>query len=94
MANINKKDLINGIADKTDGISKKDIEAVLNAFMESVTGFVKKGDKVSLVGFGSFQPVQRKATEKMNPKTGAKIKVPAKKVMKFKTSSSLNDSLN
>lgn len=93
MNNINKKDLINAIAEKTKDISKKNIEASLNALMESVIGFVKKGDKVTLVGFGSFQPVDRKATEKRNPKTGATIKVPKKRVMKFKTSKALNDTL-
>ncbi len=94
MANINKKNLIDAIADKTDSITKKDIEAVLNAFMDTVTGAIKKADKITLVGFGTFSQVQRKATTKQNPKTGEKIKVPAKKVMKFKTSKSLNDSLN
>ncbi len=92
--NLNKKNLIDTIADKTDDITKKDIESVLNAFMETVTAAAKKDDKITLVGFGTFQQVQRKATVKQNPKTGEKINVPAKKVMKFKTSKSLNDSLN
>ncbi len=92
--NLNKKNLIDAIADKTDDVTKKDIESVLNAFMETVTEAAKKDDKITLVGFGTFSQVQRKATIKQNPKTGEKINVPAKKVMKFKTSKSLNDSLN
>jgi len=85
MENITKKELIDAIAAKA-GLSKKDTEKVLNATIESIVGFVKKGKKVSLIGFGNYFPYQTKATVKKNPKTGQPVNVPSKTVFKFKAS--------
>ncbi len=90
---MNKSELVDAIAKKSE-LSKKDSEKTLNAFMETVKGALKKGDKVSLVGFGTFQVMKRKATTGVNPKTKEKIDIPAKKVAKLKFSDSINAMLN
>jgi len=77
-----KADLVAKIAEKS-GLSKTDTEKALNAFQETVVDAVKKNDKVTLVGFGSFEQTQRSAREGRNPQTGEKIKIPATKVPKF-----------
>ncbi len=79
---MNKADLVKAIAQET-GHKQRLCEAMLNAFTAEVMGAVAKGEKVSLVGFGSFTPLKRKARPGRNPSTGAKIKIPAKKVPKF-----------
>lgn len=80
---MNKADLVNWIANKT-GMTKKDVTSVLDSFVEAVVSTVKSGDAVTLTNFGSFVSVSRKASTKRNPKTGAEVKVPAKKVPKFR----------
>lgn len=99
--NINKKDLISLISDKIKQaepdlkVTKKEIETVLDATIKSISESLQKGSKVSFIGFGSFVVKLRKATIKTNPKdTTKKIKVPAKKLVRFKASDKLNDSLN
>lgn len=92
MNNISKKELVEAIAEKA-GLTKKDSQAALEATLASVIEFVKAGDKVSLIGFGSFFPYETKATTKRNPRTGAAIEVPAKTTMKFKLSKTVNDLL-
>jgi len=99
--NINKKELIDMVSDKikkSDShlkATKKDIESILDAAIKSINEALTKGKKVSLIGFGSFAVKQRKATIKTNPKdTKKKFQVPAKKLVKFKASEKLNDSLN
>ena len=77
-----KADLVGKMAEKS-GLSKTDIEKALNAFQETVVDAVKKNDKVTLVGFGSFEQTQRSAREGRNPQTGEKIKIPATKAPKF-----------
>ena len=89
---ISKSELVETIAKKSS-LSKKDAKATLESTIESIVNFVKKGNKVSLIGFGSFQPAKRKATIKRNPKTGKEIKIPAKTVFKFKVSKALNDKM-
>ena len=79
---MNKSDLITNIAAKTSA-SKRDCETMLKAFTDTVIRAVAKGDKVSLVGFGSFGVVKRKARTGRNPATGRPINIPAKKVPKF-----------
>lgn len=79
---MNKADLVRAIASET-GATNRMSEAMLNAFTKSVISTVAKGGKVSLVGFGSFAGNARKARTGRNPATGAKIKIPAKKVPKF-----------
>lgn len=90
---MNKKELIESIADAAD-ISKAAAEKALNATLTSVADALKKGDKVTLVGFGTFSVAKRGARTGRNPQTGKSIKIPAKKVAKFKAGSKLSDAIN
>ncbi len=90
---MNKSELINQIAESAD-ISKKSAGDALQAFMTAVTETMKKGDKLSLIGFGSFSVTKRPTRTCRNPQTGKSIKVPAKKVVKFKVGSKLSDAVN
>lgn len=85
---MNKTELINAIAEKS-GLSKVDSKKALEAFIESVTDVVKKGDKVALVGFGTFSVTQKAARKGINPRTKAVINIPAKKSVKFKPGADL-----
>ena len=85
---MNKTDLINAIAEKT-GMTKVAAKDAMNACFESMQEALKKGDKVNLIGFGTFLVVDRKARTAKNPRTGKAVKVAAKKVAKFKPSSNL-----
>ncbi len=87
---MNKADLVNWIANKT-GLTKKDVGVVLDAFVEAVTTTVQSGDSVTLTNFGSFMASQRQASTKRNPKTGEPVKVPARKVPKFKPGKQFKD---
>jgi DNA-binding protein HU-beta len=78
-----KSNLISAIAKKAK-ITKKAAGVALDTFIDSVKGALKKGQKVTLVGFGAFSVAKRKARTAKNPQTGALIKVPAKRVPKFK----------
>ncbi|MDP8238385.1 MAG: HU family DNA-binding protein [Candidatus Hatepunaea meridiana] len=89
---MNKSDLINAIFAETE-VSKKDCEAVLKAFTDAVISAVANGEKVSLVGFGSFSVVERQARSGRNPATGQVIQIPAKKVPKFTPGKEFRDSL-
>lgn len=84
-----KKDVIDAVAEKAE-ISKKDAEAAVNAFTESVIEAVKAGDKVQLMGFGIFEMCERAAREGRNPITGQPMQIEAKKVLKFKPSKALD----
>ena len=88
-----KADLVNSIAEKA-GLSKADAEKALKAFTDAVTDAMKAGEKVSLVGFGTFSVGQRAARTGQNPQTGAKINIPAAKVPKFKAGKALKDAIN
>ena len=90
---MNKSDLIAAIAAKT-GETKKDAEATLNAFVEVVTETLVKGDKVQLVGFGSFEVRKRAARKGRNPQTKEEIKIPASKAPVFKAGKALKDLVN
>lgn len=90
---MNKSDLIAAMSAKT-GKTKKESEEALEAFMASVTESLKKGDKVQLVGFGSFDVKKRSARKGRNPQTGAEMKIPAKKVPVFKAGKALKDVVN
>ena len=90
---MNKAELVDQISKKTK-LSKANCDKVLSSFMDVVKGAAKKGDKITLVGFGTFEVRNRKATTGVNPKTREKIKIPAKKVLRFKTSDVVNDMLN
>jgi DNA-binding protein HU-beta len=90
---VTKADLVNAIAEQA-GLSKADAEKGLKAFTEAVTKALKAGDKVSLVGFGTFSVGQRAKREGKNPQTGKKITIPAAKTPKFKAGKALKDSVN
>ncbi len=90
---MNKTELVAAIADKA-GISKKDADAVVAAFTETVTKELKKGGKVQLVGFGTFEVAKREARVGRNPQTGAEMKIPASKAPKFKAGKAFKDALN
>ena len=87
-----KSDLIAKMAEKTD-LSKKDAEKALNAFIDSVTDALVDGDKVVLVGFGSFETKKRAARKGKNPQTGAEINIPASTVPTFKVGKALKDAV-
>ena len=90
---MNKQELISAMAEKAN-LSKKDAEAALNAFVSSVEGTLAKGDKVTLVGFGSFEVRTRAARKGHNPQTKAEIKIPACKAPAFKAGKALKDIVN
>ena len=89
---MNKGDLIAKVA-QDSGLSKAAAGRALNSVMEAITDAMAAGDKVSLIGFGTFSVSKRAAREGRNPQTGKKMKVPAKKVVKFKVGSKLADSV-
>jgi DNA-binding protein HU-beta len=86
---MNKADLIAQISEEA-GITKTQANAALDAFTSTVTKTLKKGDKVTLVGFGTFSVSKRAARTGRNPQTGAAIKIKAKKVAKFKAGKELS----
>ena len=90
---MNKTELIDSMAAKT-GLTKKNAEAALNAFVETVSEELTKGEKVSLVGFGTFEVSERAEREGRNPQTGETMKIAASKAPKFKAGKALKDMLN
>ncbi|WP_296835647.1 HU family DNA-binding protein [Butyrivibrio sp.] len=90
---MNKSELVDAIAKET-GLSKKDSDAAVKAFVDTVTKALKKKDKVQLVGFGTFETVKRAARNGKNPQTGATIKIPASTAPKFKAGKALKDAVN
>lgn len=90
---MNKTELVAAIAEKTD-LSKKDAEAALKAFTEVIADALKKGDKVQLVGFGTFEVSERAARTGRNPQTGEEMEIPASKAPKFKAGKALKDMVN
>jgi len=85
---MNKAQLIDAIASQSK-LTKAASEKALNAMLKAIQSALKKGDRVGLVGFGSFVVVQRKARTGRNPQTGKEIKIPAKKVVKFRPGKNL-----
>ena len=90
---MNKADLISAVADKA-GLSKKSAEGAVNALVDIVGDALAKGDKVQLVGFGSFEVRKREARTGRNPKTKEAIKIPASKSPVFKPGKALKDVVN
>ena len=90
---MNKTELVAAMAESA-ALSKKDAEKALKAFVEVVTDELKKGEKVQLVGFGTFEVANRAAREGRNPLTGEKMKIKASKAPKFKAGKALKDAVN
>jgi nucleoid DNA-binding protein len=90
---MNKGDLVDAVA-RDAGLSKGDAQAAVDSVVENVTKALKKGGKVTLVGFGTFSTSKRSAREGRNPQTGKPIKIPAKKVAKFTPGKALKDAIN
>ena len=90
---MNKSDLVAALSTKT-GATKKASEETLNALIEVVSTALKKGDKVQLVGFGSFETRKRAARKGRNPQTGAEIKIAASTMPVFKAGKALKDKVN
>ena len=85
-----KQELVSAIAEKA-GISKKDADAAVKAFTETVSEAMKNGDKVQLIGFGTFEVAERAAREGRNPKTGEAMTIAASKTPKFKAGAALKN---
>lgn len=90
---MNKTDLIDNMAEKA-GISKAAAKKALDSFLGDVESTLKKGDRISLVGFGSWSISKRAAREGRNPQTGKTIKIAAKNVVKFKPGADLQNAVN
>ena len=90
---MNKAELVSMIAAKSN-LTKKDSEMALNAFVETVQGALKKGEKIQLVGFGTFEVRKRNARNGVNPRTKQAIKIPASKAPVFKAGKALKESCN
>ncbi len=90
--NINKDTLVHSIVGKTD-LSKKDVEAVLESFIDVVTAELRSGNKVTMTGFGTFRVSKRAAREGINPQTKAKIMIPAMTVPKFTAGKTLKEAV-
>ena len=90
---MNKTELVAAIAEKTE-LSKKDAEKALKAFTVVVAEELKKGEKIQLVGFGTFEVAERPARDGRNPLTGKAMKIPASKSPKFKAGKALKDTVN
>lgn len=88
-----KAELINAVAEKSE-LTKKDAEKAINAVVASITDALTSGDKVQIVGFGTFEVRERSAKEAINPRTKEKIKVPAKKAPAFKAGKALKDAVD
>ncbi len=90
---MNKDSLIGTIAEKSN-LTRKDSESALNAFIDSVTDALGKGEKVTWIGFGTFSVVSRKARTGRNPSTGQPMNIPEKKIPKFSPGTSLKDKVS
>jgi DNA-binding protein HU-beta len=90
---MNKQDLISAVADAS-GLSKTDASKAVESVFESVTGALKKGDEVRLVGFGTFSVSKRKASTGRNPRTGEAMTIKASSQPKFKAGKGLKDAVN
>ncbi|MBI5162974.1 MAG: HU family DNA-binding protein [Magnetospirillum sp.] len=89
---MNKNDLVTAVASGT-GLSKSDAAKAVDGVFDAITGALKGGDEVRLVGFGTFSVAARAASEGRNPRTGEKITIPASKQPKFKAGKGLRDSI-
>ncbi|HWQ59622.1 MAG TPA: HU family DNA-binding protein [Candidatus Fimivivens sp.] len=92
MANVNKDALVAAIVAKLD-LSKKDVEAVIETMVDEITNSLRKADKVTITGFGTFRVSNRAAREGINPQTKAKITIPAMTVPKFTAGKTLKEAV-
>ena len=90
---MNRKELIEALAKKTES-TKADADRCISALIDAISGALKKGDKVALVGFGSFEVRKRAARTGRNPKTGAELKIKASKIPAFKAGATLKAAVN
>ena len=90
---MNKGDLV-GVVSEDAGISKGQAQSAVDSVLSNIEGALKSGDKVTLVGFGTFSVSHRDARQGRNPQTGASINIPARKVARFSAGKALNDALN
>lgn len=90
---MNKTELIAAVAEAT-GVSKKDTEAVVKATFDAITAAMLKGDKVQMIGFGTFEVRERGARSGKNPRTGETVKIAACKAPAFKAGKALKDAIN
>ena len=90
---MNKQELISKIASDT-GLTKSSAAAAMESFFEGVTKSLKKGDPITFIGFGTFKTAQRKARMARNPQTGAAIKIPKRRVVKFSAGKGLKTAVN
>ena len=90
---MNKQDLITKIAQDT-GITKSNAAAAVDSFIDGIAKSLKKGQPITFVGFGTFKTAQRKARTARNPQTGASIKIPKRRVVRFSAGKALKQSLN
>ena len=90
---MNKTELIAKVAEETE-LSKGKVQVVLDGIINSIGDSLKSGDKVSFVGFGTFEVAKRDARTGRNPQTGDSIKIPARKVVRFKAGKQLKDNVN
>jgi DNA-binding protein HU-beta len=90
---LNKTELVSAVAGKAE-ITKKDAEKVINAFFTIVEDALKSGDKIQLIGFGTFAVRSRQARKGRNPQTGAEINIPAAQVPAFKPGKALKDAVD
>ncbi|AEI46080.1 HU family DNA-binding protein [Paenibacillus mucilaginosus] len=89
---MNKTDLINNIAEKS-GLTKKDVESVLNSFLGEISDALSRDDKVQLIGFGTFETRTRSGRTGRNPQTGEEISIPESKVPAFKAGNKLKEAV-
>lgn len=91
---MNKNELVSAIAAKVDGLSKEQAKKALDATIEAITEALKAGDKVALIGFGTFAVAERGERTGKNPRTGEAITIAAKKQAKFKAGAELDKAVN
>lgn len=90
---MNKSELIQAVVDGT-GVTKSNATATVNCVLDSISASLTKGESVSLPGFGTFSVSERAARDGRNPQTGATVKIPASKTVRFKVGKTLKDSVN
>ncbi|MHA6534379.1 HU family DNA-binding protein [Paenibacillus sp. BAC0078] len=90
---MNKTDLVNNISEKS-GLAKKDVEAVINGVLSEITDALAQGDKVQLIGFGTFETRKRSGRTGRNPQTGTTIEIPESTVPAFKAGNKLKEAVN